>query len=189
MRAEVIDGALVARRQGETLRIEAWGTDALRVRATRFADVTGNDWALTEDPGPAVAQVERVTASEPCVLQERFAADESAWRVTNGRIAAEAAERGIRLARQEIKEGVFDATYRELSNGDLKFLKAMLPDSHGSTLADVSARMGVKSNYSTKYKSRLLSRGVIGERPDGTLDFDLPGFREYLGERERRTNP
>ena len=40
--------------------------------------------------------------------------------------------------------------------------------------------MGVKSNYSTKYKTRLLDRGVIGERPDGTLDFDLPGFREYL---------
>ena len=38
-------------------------------------------------------------------------------------------------------------------------------------------------NPFTKYKSRLLSRGVIGERPDGTLDFDLPGFREYLGER------
>ena len=54
--------------------------------------------------------------------------------------------------------------------------------------ADVSARIGVKSNYSTKYKSRLLSRGVIGERPDGTLDFDLPGFREYLQEREQGTD-
>ena len=99
---------------------------------------------------------------------------------TDGRITAEAAQRGIRLARQEIKEGVFDATYRELSNGDLRFLKAMLPDSRGSTLPDISVRMGVKSNYSTKYKARLLNRGVIGERPDGTLDFDLPGFREYL---------
>ena len=108
-----------------------------------------------------------------------------AWdSAADGRIDAEAAERGIRLARQEIKEGVFDATYRELSNGDLRFLAAMLPDLDGSTLADVSARMGVKSNYSTKYKSRLLNRGVIGERPDGTLDFDLPGFREYLDERE-----
>ena len=100
-----------------------------------------------------------------------------------GRITVEAAERGIRLARQEIKEGVFDATYRELSNGDLRFLRAMLPDAHGSTLSGISTRMGVKSNYSTKYKTRLLNRGVIGERSDGTLDFDLPGFREYLEDR------
>ena len=56
----------------------------------------------------------------------------------------------------------------------------MLADAHGSTLADVSARMGVKSNHPTKYKTRLMNRGVIGERPDGTLDFDLPGFRAYL---------
>lgn len=56
----------------------------------------------------------------------------------------------------------------------------MLPDAHGSALADVSARMGVKSNYASKYKTRLLNRGVIGERPNGLLDFNLPGFREYL---------
>ena len=96
------------------------------------------------------------------------------------RITLADAQRGIRLARQEIKEGVFDATYRELSNGDLQFLRAMLPDEHGSTLADVSTRMGVKSNYSSKYKTRLLNRGIIGERANGLLDFDLPGFRKYL---------
>ena len=100
-----------------------------------------------------------------------------------GRITADDAQRGIRLARQEMTEGVLDATYRELSNGDLRFLRAMLPDAQGSTLSGISARMGVKSNYSTKYKTRLLNRGVIGERPNGTLDFDLPGFREYLENR------
>jgi alpha-D-xyloside xylohydrolase len=40
--------ALIAKRQGETLRIEPWGTDSLRVRATMFPAFTGNDWALTE---------------------------------------------------------------------------------------------------------------------------------------------
>ncbi len=41
-------GALVARRQGETLRIEPWGKDSLRVRATRHAKFTDYAWALTE---------------------------------------------------------------------------------------------------------------------------------------------
>ncbi len=40
---------LVARHQGERLMIEPWGTDSLRVRATRYMDYTGRDWALGEE--------------------------------------------------------------------------------------------------------------------------------------------
>lgn len=40
--------ALICRRQGETLRIEPWGRDALRVRATMYPAFSGRDWALTE---------------------------------------------------------------------------------------------------------------------------------------------
>ena len=40
--------ALLCRRQGETLRIEPWGRDALRVRATMHPAFSGQDWALTE---------------------------------------------------------------------------------------------------------------------------------------------
>ena len=55
------ENALVAKRQGETLRIEAWGTDSLRVRATMYPQFTGNEWALTERvtsvlPAPATAE-------------------------------------------------------------------------------------------------------------------------------------
>ena len=42
--------ALVANRGGETLRIEAWGKNALRVRAVMYDGWTGCDWALTEPP-------------------------------------------------------------------------------------------------------------------------------------------
>jgi alpha-D-xyloside xylohydrolase len=38
--------ALMWRGFGETLRIEAWGRDGLRVRATRNSAFTGRDWAL-----------------------------------------------------------------------------------------------------------------------------------------------
>ncbi len=50
-------GALVCRRQGETLRIEPWGKDSLRVRATMFPALTGEAWALTETPAPACAEI------------------------------------------------------------------------------------------------------------------------------------
>ncbi|MCD8119827.1 MAG: family 31 glucosidase [Lachnospiraceae bacterium] len=39
--------ALIGKNENETLRIEPWGQDALRVRATLYPRFTGNDWALS----------------------------------------------------------------------------------------------------------------------------------------------
>ena len=58
----------------------------------------------------------------------------------------------------------------------------MLPDARGGKLADISARMSLKSNYASKYKARLLNHGIINERTNGRVDFYLPAFREYLKE-------
>ena len=44
------DNALIARHNGETLRIEPWGPDALRVRAYMYENTSSHDWALTETP-------------------------------------------------------------------------------------------------------------------------------------------
>jgi alpha-D-xyloside xylohydrolase len=46
------DGALIRRHDTELLVIEAWGPDALRVRATRRRELTGNDWALIRVDSP-----------------------------------------------------------------------------------------------------------------------------------------
>ncbi|MCH4057113.1 MAG: hypothetical protein LKE89_04185 [Lactobacillaceae bacterium] len=48
MQYTIKDGALLIGHQNETLRIEAWGQDALRIRATEYPDFTKNDWALSE---------------------------------------------------------------------------------------------------------------------------------------------
>ena len=53
------NGILTRRMDGETLRIEPWGQNALRVRATRNAEFTGEPWALLEDvSGQNAAQAE-----------------------------------------------------------------------------------------------------------------------------------
>lgn len=100
-------------------------------------------------------------------------------------IGSEDVRRGIRLAHQELRDGVLATTYRELSKGDLRFLEAMLPDSDASSLADISARMGVRSNYASKYKERLLEVGVLGDAGQGFYTVDLPGFKEYVRDRAR----
>ena len=58
MQFKIENGALVCHRQGETLRIEAWGQDSLRVRSTMFPAFSGQDWALTETVPADIATVE-----------------------------------------------------------------------------------------------------------------------------------
>ena len=87
------NGALIARQNGETLRIEAWGKDSLRVRATRIPSFTEQDWALTEDPGSCRAAVEIGEADHwvgDGTMDKRQIAS-----VTNGRIRAVVNFRGV----------------------------------------------------------------------------------------------
>ncbi len=48
MSFSVESSVLIYRNRNEMLRIEPWGKDALRVRATQFPEMTGQAWALTE---------------------------------------------------------------------------------------------------------------------------------------------
>lgn len=52
------NGALVARYMGEMLRLEAWGENSLRVRATMEHSLNGKEWALTEDVPEQKTEVE-----------------------------------------------------------------------------------------------------------------------------------
>ena len=52
-----IGGKLVSKSDHETLVIEAWGRDGLRVRATPLPEVLDRPWALTE-PVDAAATIE-----------------------------------------------------------------------------------------------------------------------------------
>ena len=74
------NGALLCRRNGETLRIEPWGKDSLRVRSTREGRFTGNVWALTEQVCACDAEVK---------VLDRGA------EIVNGRIKAAVNEAGV----------------------------------------------------------------------------------------------
>ncbi len=58
----------------------------------------------------------------------------------------------------------------------------MLVDDRDSKLSDVAERMGVKSNYASQYKRRLLAQGIIGESGRDSVRFDMPVFRDFLQE-------
>ncbi len=86
-------GALICRRQGETLRIEPWGKDSLRVRATMFPAFCGQDWALTEPVEPSEAAV--VLGTDPWREGDGNISQYPCATVTNGRISAKVNKSGV----------------------------------------------------------------------------------------------
>jgi len=74
------NNVLIVKHQYETLRIEAWGKDALRVRSTLYPSFTDNDWALTEEVNGSQAHV---------AINEKLAV------ITNGRISAQVNPQGV----------------------------------------------------------------------------------------------
>lgn len=64
------------------------------------------------------------------------------------------------------------------------FTLSLLLDSGHGRVSEIAKRMGVASNYASKYKRRLLEDGVIGERGRGLVGFDIPAFREFLSEKD-----
>lgn len=99
-------------------------------------------------------------------------------------VSTEDFERGIDLARKEMRSRILDATYRELSPEDVRFARAMLEDETASRTADIAARLDRSSAQVAQYRKRLIEAGVIGEVRRGVVAFELPYFREYLEEVE-----
>ena len=88
---------LILRRGQELVWIEPWGANSLRVRATRRASMTGNDWALMEpvEPLSPTIRIETVDMTEPWYRdrpdRQRTGTVAS---ITNGTLTAEANDEG-----------------------------------------------------------------------------------------------
>ncbi len=86
-------GTLVCTGAGETLRIEAWGKDSLRVRATMFPALNEENWALTEPVQSADAEIEFLT--EPWREGDGKIADYPYALIRNGRMSAKVNHAGV----------------------------------------------------------------------------------------------
>ena len=75
------NGVLTFRRRRETLRIEGWGANGLRVRSTENRDFTPHDWALTE----AVEHTAKAWVED---RPTRYGYDETIAIVENGNFGA-----------------------------------------------------------------------------------------------------
>ena len=87
------NGVLMARCGAELLRIEAWGQDSLRVRATMRGSLTDKCWALTENTEFSKAKVTIEEADNRLATGQVIKVPVAA--IENGRIKATVNHRGV----------------------------------------------------------------------------------------------
>jgi AAA+ ATPase superfamily predicted ATPase len=87
---------------------------------------------------------------------------------------------GIECSESNMENMILDTTVNELSEKDLEFLYAMLPDKNESKISDIIARLGCTPNIASQYRLRLLKQGIIEEYGRGKVQFAMPLLKEYL---------
>jgi DNA-binding IscR family transcriptional regulator len=105
------------------------------------------------------------------------------WRQSGGKkiLSADVAP-GIESAKEDLENMILHKTIREISDMDLRFLKAMLPDEAESKISDIAQRMGVTSNYASKYRTRLIRQGIISPTGRGKVAMEIPMLKELMRE-------
>ena len=98
----------------------------------------------------------------------------------DGSISANVFDNSLHLAREDFKNDVCNTALNALSDKDIEFLKAMIPDAEESSMSDVSARMGVSSDYAQQYKRRLTDNGIIEQHRRGYVRFAIPYMKEHM---------
>ncbi len=130
--------SLVVKHQGETLRIEPWGKNALRVRATMFPTFTDKAWALTEEVEKNIGEVK--IYEETCYMGDGYFAPRQVATVTNGKIKVHVNHAGI-------------LSFFKIDNGEEKLILREYFRSYGGTIS--------KESRCTKVINREW-KGIIG---------------------------
>jgi len=83
-------------------------------------------------------------------------------------------------AKAELFRNVHKLIFADLSNRDRDFVFAMAEDDVSSSVADIINRMGKEKNYTSLYRERLISAGVIKPCGHGMVCFVYPYMKEFL---------
>ncbi|WP_297008983.1 AAA family ATPase [uncultured Corynebacterium sp.] len=158
---------------------------AERVELGNVADAEVRDALLgpIEDSGVAIAPEAldaAVAATEgyPFMIQ---LVGYNVWRsAVDGYIGLAQVAIGTERARRRLGNLVHATSLHDLSEVDKTFLVKMAKDDGPSRTGDIAERMGVKKNYVSVYRQRLLDAGVIRAVGAGQVEFTLPGLRDYL---------
>lgn len=110
-----------------------------------------------------------------------------AWRLSGSPrspISADIAQEAADIADGLMGEHLFGPSWRDLSDGDRRFLCAMAEsEADQSTSGEVRARLGVSSSQVAAYRERLERAGLVTRTGRGLMRFVHPMLREWVSER------
>jgi energy-coupling factor transporter ATP-binding protein EcfA2 len=102
-------------------------------------------------------------------------------------ITAADVEAGIADAKHDMENMILNASIYALSDGDMRFLLAMLEDENESRVSEVAKRMQTSASNASHYKRRLVNQGVLADAGRGKVTFGMPMLKELLIERFEET--
>lgn len=89
-------------------------------------------------------------------------------------------ESGVTEANRRVSRLVLAPIWRDLSQVDRRFLRAMAADNGESRLAEIAQRMGVDINYAGVYRLRLIRAGMIVATARGRVDLAHHAARAWI---------
>ena len=95
-------------------------------------------------------------------------------------IPLEDAITGVNDAHEDMRSAILEATLADLSDTDIAFLRAMLPDHLPSRTSVIAQRMNISPSQASHYKRRLVLQGVIAECGRGLVEFSMPMLKSLL---------
>jgi len=100
-------------------------------------------------------------------------------------IATSDVDAAIIDAREDMEYMIVDASLKDLSDTDKKFLVAMLVDEEDSRVADIAKRLGSSSSTVSHYKRRLINQGILHEVGRGKVAFSMPMLKTLMIEKQK----
>ncbi len=98
-------------------------------------------------------------------------------------ITLEDVEAGLRIARNRTGKLVLEPVWKDLSNMDRRFLRAMALDDCASRLSDIAVRLDRSTAYARVYRNRLRKAGMVVVNARGEVDFAQEFARPWVHRR------
>ena len=98
----------------------------------------------------------------------------------DGKITDDQFRQAILDGKDDYENDIAKTTLNALSDKDIEFLCAMIPDKGASRISDIADRMGKSNAYVQLYKRRLIDSGVIEQPRRGEVQIVVSYVKDYL---------
>ena len=184
------DSKLFYQYDNETVCIEAWGANALRVRVTNNAEFTDKDWALEkpEKSNPVVEAVNDAQGGSGALVDFYGSVTKSYGRITNGKIIADISATGVITFTNQNGKVLLKEYWRRLKDNPSMSLNSAAREFKGIQGENFKVALRFKANDDEKifgmgqYQQKYLDmKGCLLELAHRNSQISIPFYVSNLG--------